>query len=159
MGWQRATGHAPGPHVRPPVMWQAAAQGQAYGVPEGYEQQYAEGYEQQYAEGYEGQQYAEGYEGQEGCASSAPAHHRAQRMLSLTPATPVAGTRDRSSTPRATRGRRGRRAISKGSNEWRPRRTARVPPCGGGAMRVAQPPPPPPLELARVRRFPAHNGP
>ena len=76
VGWQRATGHAPGPHVRPPVMWQAAAQGQAYGVPEGYEQQYAEGYEQQYAEGYEGQQYAEGYEGQEGCASSAPAHHR-----------------------------------------------------------------------------------
>ena len=73
--------------MRPPVMWQAAAQGQAYGVPEGYEQQYAEGYEQQYAEGYEGQQYAEGYEGQEGCASSAPAHHRAQRMLSLTPTT------------------------------------------------------------------------
>ena len=65
-------------------MWQAAAQGQAYGVmPEGYEQQYAEGYEQQqYAEGYEGQQYAEGYEGQEGCACSAPAHDRGHRMLS-----------------------------------------------------------------------------
>ena len=83
-------------------MWQAAAQGQAYGVmPEGYEQQYAEGYEQQqyaegqyaegqehyqYAEGYEGQeqQYAEGYEGQEGCACPAPVYGRAQR-LSIAP--------------------------------------------------------------------------